>query len=102
MNHKELRNKFLSNFDKELVVDRLTPHLSGLIDESIEAVMEGRDSIEGRKPSSEEEIMQVLYHGVTTRLGVYQGVIDAAKKLSNKDTVVTINYRGEPSSFGGI
>jgi hypothetical protein len=100
MNHQELRIKLLSSFDKETVVDHLTPHLSGVIDESIEAVMEGRDTIDGRKPFTEEEVMQVLYRGVTARLGVYKVVIDAAKKLSNKETVVTINYRGQPT-FGG-
>lgn len=100
MNKEQLKEKFLSQFEP-LMTAKINPHLMGVIDENIESVLDGTTNIGGKKAETEEEIMQACNHGLIHRLGLYQGLMDGAKRFANKDTIVTVNYRNESVSFGG-
>jgi len=91
MKSNELKTKFLSELSKE-VVDKLTPPFLALIDETIESVIDGSTSIDGKKASNEAELLVLIRYGVIARAKVFQDIIATTKQLNYDEAV--INYRG--------
>ena len=91
MDTKILKDQFLEGLPKE-VTDKLTPPFLALIDETIESVIDGSTTIDGKKASTDEEAINLINHGILARLKVFQETISGAKKLDADS--VTINYRG--------
>lgn len=91
MDTKKLKDQFLSGLPKELT-DKLTPPFLALIEETVESVIDGSTTIDGKKALTDEEAINLINHGILARLKVFQETIAGAKKLDADS--VTINYRG--------
>lgn len=91
MDTKVLKEKFLSRLPRE-VVNKLTPPFLALIDETIESVVDGSTTIDGKKATNEEDALNLINYGVLARTKLFHQTILASKELDAEN--VTINYRG--------
>jgi hypothetical protein len=91
MDTKTLKDKFLAEQPKELI-DKLTPPFHALIDETIESVIDGSTTIDGKKAVTADEAITLVRYGVLARTKLFQQTILEAKQLPADS--VTINYRG--------
>ncbi|GEP50184.1 hypothetical protein FNO01nite_08560 [Flavobacterium noncentrifugens] len=91
MDAKKLKDKFIAEQTEELI-DKLSPPFYALIDETIESVIDGSTSLDGKRATTEEEALTLIRYGVLARTNLFRQTILAAKKLDADN--VTINYRG--------
>jgi hypothetical protein len=91
MDTKTLKEIFLAELQKE-VVDKLTPPFLALIDETIESVINGSTTMDGKRATTETEAINFIRHGVLARTNVFHKMVLAAKTIDYDN--VTINYRG--------
>lgn len=91
MDSKTLKEIFLADLQKE-VVDKLTPPFFALIDETIESVVDGSITINGKRATTDTEAINFIWHGVLARTKLFHQMVLAAKTIDQDN--VTINYRG--------
>ena len=91
MDSRILKEAFLTELSQE-VVGKLTPPFFALIDETIESVVDGSTTIDGKRATTNAEAINLIRHGVLARTNAFHQMVSALKTIDNAN--VTINYRG--------
>lgn len=64
------------------------------LDETIESIIDGGDTINGRKPNTTDEYACILLYGLNCRTQMLEDIAMKVMELG-ENTTIQINYRGE-------
>jgi hypothetical protein len=92
MNKEEIKAKIISDLPKE-VQEKLPKFYHALIDEAIEAVLDGEVIINEKKPETFEEYITFTMYSIMVRLKSVEVLKGSLSKAFPNENV-TINYRG--------
>lgn len=84
-----LKELFLTSSQFDSIVKE-NPLLLDILDENIESILEGKTSIEGLEPKSEEDYVKLMWYGMYCRAMA----LDLLKSSVPSDHSITLNYRG--------
>lgn len=101
MEHTEIKNQFLERLPDE-VTSKLLPEYIDILDESIENIINGKTNINGKTPTTDNEIFISLGYNLLTGIQAFEGLKKAVDKIlvdSKEKTIVNVNYRGKTYTY---
>lgn len=97
MDKETLKQNFLLNLNDE-ITSKLRPEHYAILDETIESILDGKDTINGHHPVTDRDFFIVIGYGLITRIKLFSAMLKPL--LSSLDqTEVNINYRGQSFNY---
>lgn len=91
MKPEEIKKQLLEKLPNE-VTSKLTPSIIAVIDETIESVLDGSTTFDGKKAETLEDVIKLSNYGIIARLNILNKAISTFNKINVENVV--INYRG--------
>lgn len=89
---EQFKDKILSFVPMEYN-DNIPNIILAVLDEAVDAVYDGRDTIDGRVPQTEQEMIYCVVQHMQAASNIYSGMVKGLKNEFPHDEI-NINYRG--------
>lgn len=95
----DIKQIFLSRLPQE-ILNKMPKIYHEIIDEGIEAITNGKASIEGRPPRTEEEWYILLSNHFVMASTAFTATLQGTRQALPRDAInITVNYRGSSHEF---
>lgn len=97
MTEVEIKELALNTLDSEITSQFKDEHIA-ILEEVCETIANGKSLINGKNPSTREEYLLCIYHGLEKSHIAWSGMITAFRNSQQYDEL-NINYRGRTFTY---